>query len=477
MKNNTIQPVILAGGSGTRLWPLSRKQHPKQYLSLMNGNTMLQETILRLANLGDIVDPIIVCNADHRFLVAEQCKQIGIDNPIILLEPAGRNTAPAITAAALQALKIYRDAVLLVLSADHDIRDVDEFHRMIDISVGQAQLGKLVTFGVVPTSAHSGYGYIKFSNIDTKGVCKVEQFVEKPNLETAQKYLSQGGYLWNSGIFVFLASVLVKELSVYSPNIVESVNHAVNTAKQDLDFIRLGAREFESLPSESIDYALMEKSDKVVMVPLNAGWSDIGSWSALHDAATKDDGGNVIQGDVYIEESTNTYISANHHMVAAIGVDNLIIVDTPDATLVSTKDKSQEVGRIARELQQHDRKEAFWHRKVYRPWGWYDLVESGEGFQVKRLHLKPGGRLSLQLHYKRSEYWVVVKGIATIVINGEEGSIVQGESLYIPAETIHSLANNTNEVLEIIEIQSGTYLGEDDIVRFEDVYGRDKIKD
>jgi len=335
-----IIPVILSGGSGTRLWPLSRKQYPKQYLPLVGDNTMLQETILRLEGLDNLADPIIVCNADHRFLVAEQCQQINIHNPTILLEPVGRNTAPAIAAAALQSLKQIDDAVLLVLSADHVIQDIDAFHAAINIANSQAQEGKLATFGIVPTDANTGYGYIKSSKDTIDGAYKVEEFVEKPDFATAQSYLKQGNYLWNSGMFMFKANTLINELTIYSPDIVNSVTNATNNAKQDLDFFRLDKQAFESSPSDSIDYALMEKSDNVVVVPLNAKWNDIGAWSALYDIGMKDVNGNVTKGDVIVQDTANTYINASHHMVVTIGVNNLIVVDTPDATFVATTGRS-----------------------------------------------------------------------------------------------------------------------------------------
>ena len=469
-----IIPVILSGGSGTRLWPLSRKQHPKQYLPLASDNTMLQETILRLNGLDNLANPIIVCNADHRFLVADQCQQIDITNPVILLEPVGRNTAPAIAAAALQSLKQADDVVLLVLSADHVIQDVEVFHQAINIASQQAQEGKLATFGIVPTDANTGYGYIKSSKDNIDGVYKVEEFVEKPNLKTAQSYLEQGNYLWNSGMFMFKATTLIDELTTHSPEIVTSVNDAVNNAEQDLDFIRLDKQAFESSPSDSIDYALMEKSDNVVVVPLDAQWNDIGSWSALHDIGNKDINGNVIKGNVIAQDTSNTYIYANHHTITTIGVDSLIVVDTPDATFIATQDKAQEVKSIVESLQADGRDEGTIHRKVYRPWGWYDSIESGKHFQVKRLHVNPGAELSLQMHHKRAEHWVVVNGTATVV-NGEEVlTLKEGESTYIPIGAMHSLGNKTNEPLEVIEVQSGIYLGEDDIVRFKDAYGRSK---
>ena len=467
-----IIPVILSGGSGTRLWPLSRKQYPKQYLPLVSENTMLQETILRLDGLDNLADPIIICNIDHRFLVAEQCQQIHISNPTILLEPVGRNTAPAIVAAALQSLQDNDDVVLLILSADHIIQDVNAFHKAINIANKKAQDGKLATFGIVPTDANTGYGYIKSSKDNNGGAYQVEGFVEKPDFKTAQSYLEQGNYLWNSGMFMFQASTLINELTIHSPGIVKAVSNSIDNATQDLDFIRLEEQAFISSPSDSIDYALMEKSNNVVVVPLDAGWNDIGSWSALYDIGTKDINGNVIKGDVIAHDTTNTYINANHHMVTTIGVDNLIVVDTPDATFIATQDKAKEVKSIVDHLQDNNRGECSDHRKVYRPWGWYDSIECGKYFQVKRLHVNPGAKLSLQMHNKRAEHWVVVNGTATATNGKEILTLQKGESTYIPLGVTHALENRTNIPLEIIEVQSGSYLGEDDIVRFEDIYGR-----
>ncbi len=469
---NKIVPVILSGGSGTRLWPLSRKQYPKQYLPLVGDNTMLQETILRLNGLDNLADPIIICNVEHRFLVAEQCKQINISNPTILLEPIGRNTAPAIAAAALQSQKISDEAILLILPVDHVIQGIDAFHSAINIAFRQAQQGKLVAFGIVPKDANTGYGYIKSSTDENDGAYQVEEFVEKPNSKTAESYLEQGNYLWNSGMFMFQANTLIDELTEHSSHIVAAVINAVRKSTQDLDFIRLDQQSFESSPSDSIDYALMEKSNNVVVVPLDAQWSDVGSWSALYDIAVKDNNGNVIKGDVFTKETNNTYINASHHMVVTIGVKDLIIVDTPNATLISVKSKSQEVKDIVKQLQQQDREEQFCHRKVYRPWGWYDSIESGENFQVKRLHVNPGAKLSLQKHQKRAEHWVVVSGVATATKYEKVLTLRKGESIYIPSDVVHSLENKTSELLEVIEIQSGTYLGEDDIERFEDIYNR-----
>ena len=469
-----IIPVILSGGSGTRLWPLSRKEYPKQYLPLAGGKTMFQETILRLSGLDKLTDPIIVCNVDHRFLVAEQCQQIGVKNPKILLEPVGRNTAPAIAAAALQSLKVSDDAVLLVLSADHVIQDIDVFHDAINIASNQAKAGKLAIFGITPTDTNTGYGYIKINKDNIDETYKVEEFVEKPDLETAQTYLEQGNYLWNSGMFMFKANTLIYELTTYSSDIVALVRDAVNNSTQDLDFIRLDKQAFESSPSDSIDYALMEKSDNVIVVPLDAGWSDVGSWSALYDISAKDSSGNVLKGDVITKDTTNTYIYASHHMVTAVGVDNLVVIDTPDATFIASQDKAHEVKSIVKSLQKKRRDEVNFNRKVYRPWGWYDCIEVSTQFQVKRLHVNPGAKLSLQMHHFRAEHWVVVSGTATATNGQEILTLTEGDSTYIPIGATHGLENKTNEQLEIIEVQSGTYLGEDDIVRFEDIYGRVK---
>jgi mannose-1-phosphate guanylyltransferase/mannose-6-phosphate isomerase len=451
---------------------LSRKQYPKQYLPLVSDNTMLQETILRLSGLDNLADPIIICNEDHRFVVAEQCQQINIINPTILLEPIGRNTAPAIAAAALQAQKISEDSILLVLSADHVIKDVDEFHKAIDIAFKQAQKGKLVTFGIVPTEANTGYGYIKSVINEIDGAYQVEEFVEKPDAKTAKSYLEKGNYLWNSGMFMFQANTFVDELSEHAPNIVISVIDAVRKSKQDLDFIRLDEKSFKSSPSDSIDCALMEKSNNVVVVPLDAQWSDVGSWSALYDIGEQDNNGNVIKGDVIAKDTRNTYINADHHMIVTLGIENLIVVDTPDATFIATQDKAHEVKAIVESLQSDIRNEGDAHRKVYRPWGWYDSIERGDNFQVKRLHVNPGKKLSLQMHHKRAEQWIVVNGVATVINGDQELTLTQGQSTYIPIKTVHCLENQTDDPLEIVEVQSGKYLGEDDIVRFEDSYNR-----
>ena len=463
-----IIPVILSGGSGTRLWPLSRKQHPKQYLSLADEQTMLQATIQRLQGLENLAVPIVICNQEHRFLVAEQLQQINIEKPTIILEPEGKNTAPAIAAAA----HYIKDGLMLVLPADHIIQDIQAFHQTIKIAIKQAEQDKLTTFGITPTEPNTGYGYIeKFSEMEDHA-CKIKRFVEKPNLKTAKQYLEDGNYLWNSGMFLFTAQNYLKELNKYNPQISESCKQAVEKAKQDYDFLRLDPTAFSESPADSIDYAVMEKTENAVVVPLDAEWNDIGNWSALYQIGEKDKNNNVIKGNAITTETSNSYINANHHMIATIGVDNLIIVDTADATLVASKDKTQQVKQIVEQLQQQNRTEEQLHRKVYRPWGWYDTIDNGHRFKVKRICVNPGATLSLQKHYHRAEHWIVVKGTAKIT-NGEQKELLnENQSTYIPIGTSHRLENPGKLPLEMIEVQSGGYLGEDDIERLEDHYGR-----
>jgi len=471
-QNTKIIPVILSGGSGSRLWPLSRKHHPKQYLNLAGNNTLLQETILRLNGLKNIDNPIIICNVEHRFLVAEQCKKIDIRNPTIILEPVGKNTAPAILAAALHVAKKSSNAILLVLPADHIIQDIKAFHKAIKVALNHALKGKLATFGVVLTHPDTGYGYIKSAQSNINGAYKVDHFVEKPDLKTAQQYFEQDNYLWNSGMFMFQAKKFIDELSIHSPEMLKPVQGAINNATHDLDFIRLEKESFKLSPSNSVDYALMENSQNAIVVPLKAKWCDIGSWNALYDIGEKDQNNNVIQGDVIVEKTTDSYIYAKHHLVAIIGLNNLVVIDTPNATLISSRDKTHEVKKIIGKLQKLDRGEETSHRKVYRPWGWYDCIESGENFQVKRLHVNPGEKLSLQIHHKRAEHWVVVTGEATVTNDDNILKLTVGQSTFIPIGVRHALENNTHNILEIIEVQSGTYLGEDDIIRLKDNYGR-----
>ena len=470
----TIIPVILSGGSGTRIWPLSKQQYPKQFLSLFGKNSLFQEALIRLNGLKDIGRPIIICNSDHRFLAAEQLKQIGVDNPIILLEPVGRNTAPAITAAALKIISDFdlKETMMLVLSADHVIKDVNEFHNLIYKATLHVKAGRLVTFGITPTSPNTGYGYINFSKKSSNESYKVNKFVEKPNKETAELYLNQGNYLWNSGMFMFKPKVFLDELTIHSEKILNTIKKSLENSSDDLDFIRLERNAFELSPSLSIDYAVMEKSDNVVVLKLDAGWSDVGSWASLYDISDKDKNGNVLKGDVFAEETTNSYVDAGHHMVATVGINDLVIIDTPNATLIANRDKASEVQKIVKKLQKLEREEYKSNRKVYRPWGWYDSIESGLNFQVKRLHINPGAKLSLQKHYKRAEHWVIVSGTASVISGEDKFTLSEGESTFIPIGVVHSLENTTNKLLEIIEVQSGAYLGEDDIIRFEDVYGR-----
>ena len=469
-----IVPVILSGGSGTRLWPLSRQQYPKQFLSLLGNNSMFQETILRLKGLESLLDPIVVCNDNHRFLVAEQLNQIGINNASIILEPVGRNTAPAITAAMLQIINGVdkQDSIMLVLSADHEINDIEEFQKTINVAKIYAEKGRLVTFGIVPKSPNTGFGYINFSGDVNSDIFEVKKFVEKPNQKTAESYINDSCYLWNSGMFMFDSNQLLQELSSYCPEILNPVRQSFDNATQDLDFIRLESDFFESSPNNSIDYALMEKSNNVVVVKLDVGWSDVGSWQSIYEISEKDMNGNVLKGDIFEEETFNSYIDAGSHVVATIGVSDLIIIDTPDATLISSKDQAYKVQNIVKSLQGSDREEHINNRKVFRPWGWYDSIESGLNFQVKRLHVNPGAKLSLQKHHKRAEHWVVVDGKANVTNGDKVFLLTKGESTFIPIGVTHSLENKTSKTLEIIEVQSGSYLGEDDIVRFEDVYGR-----
>jgi len=463
-----ITPVILSGGSGTRLWPLSRKQHPKQYLSLADEQTMLQATIQRLQGLENLGCPIVICNQEHRFLVAEQLQQINIEKPMIILEPEGKNTAPAIAAAA----HYIKDGLMLILPADHIIQDTQAFHQSINIAIKQAEQDKLVTFGITPVEPNTGYGYIEKSSEIVDQVYKIKRFVEKPGLETAKQYLKDGNYLWNSGMFLFTAQNYLKELNKYNAKISESCKQAIEKAKQDYDFLRLDSAAFSESPADSIDYAVMEKTENAAVVPLDAGWNDIGNWSALYQIGEKDKNNNVIKGNAITTETTNSYINANHHMIATIGIDDLIIVDTADATLVASKDKTQQVKQIVEQLQQQNRTEEQLHRKVYRPWGWYDTIDNGHRFKVKRICVTPGATLSLQKHHHRAEHWIIVKGTAKITNGNKTELLTENQSTYIPIGTAHRLENPGKLPLEMIEVQSGSYLGEDDIERIEDNYGR-----
>jgi mannose-1-phosphate guanylyltransferase len=459
----------MSGGSGTRLWPLSRKHKPKQFLNLFGDDSMFQQTILRLKGL-DSASPIVVCNESHRFMVAEQLLEIGIEFPSILLEPAGRNTAPAIVSAAFQALSREQDPVLLVLAADHVIADIEAFHQAIKVAEQQALAGNLVTFGIVPSCAHTGYGYIQAEEKET--ISAVKQFVEKPDLATAEQYLASGKYYWNSGMFMFKASLLIEEMNKFNPDIVEKCRLAVSQSEQDLDFVRLNKTAFEACPSDSIDYALMEKTNKAVVVPLDAGWNDVGSWSSLWECSQQDENNNVLKGDVEIQNVKNAYIHSEHRLVSAIGVEDLVIVETADAVMVASKAQAQDIKDIVAKLKSQSRPEAENHRLCYRPWGYYDSIDLGERFQVKRIRVKPGASLSLQMHHHRAEHWVVVQGTAEVTRDDEVFLLSENESTFIPVGQKHRLHNPGRVPLEIIEIQSGGYLGEDDIVRFQDNYHR-----
>jgi len=464
-------PVIMSGGSGTRLWPLSRKHKPKQFLALFGENTMYQETLHRLEGLADIKPPIVVCNNDHRFMVAEQTQELDIKNPTILLEPFGRNTAPALAIAALQASLKGEDPVLLVLAADHVIDDVPVFHQAITTAQVEAEKGLLVTFGIVPTSPNTGYGYIRADEKNT--VSKVKAFVEKPDLETAKEYVASGDYYWNSGMFMFKASTLISELEKFSPEILKSCQQALSKGQSDLDFIRLDSDEFKACPADSIDYAVMEQTDKAVVVPLDAGWNDVGSWSSLWECDKQDTENNVLHGDVMIDDVKNSYVRSDHRLVSVLGLDDIVVVETADAVMVASKDSAQNVKTIVNNLTKANRPESENHRLCYRPWGYYDCIDVGDRFQVKHITVNPGASLSLQLHYHRAEHWVVVTGSAEVTCDDKVILLSENESTYIPLGKKHRLHNPGRVPLEIIEVQSGSYLGEDDIVRFDDNYHRD----
>ena len=464
-------PVILSGGSGTRLWPLSRSQYPKQFLPLVTDNTMLQETLSRLEGLPDIQPPIVVCNEDHRFMVAEQLREQGIEAQAILLEPVGRNTAPAVAMAALAAES--EDELLLVLAADHVITDIAAFHQAIGQAAAAAGRGRLVTFGIVPTGPETGYGYIRRGETrDQDGCYGVEAFVEKPDLKTATRYLAGDDYYWNSGMFVFSAGRYLRELERHRPDILEACREAHRGAEVSPDFVRLQRQAFIDCPADSIDYAVMEKTDQAVVVPLDAGWSDVGSWSALWEVAHKDGQGNSLKGDVLSVDTRDSYIQSENKLVAAVGLNDMVVVETDDAVMVAPKARVQEVKQIVEQLKAAGRSESELHRKVYRPWGFYDSIDLGERHQAKRIVVNPGAKLSLQMHHHRAEHWIVVKGTASVTRGEETLLLSENQSTYIPIGTTHSLENPGVIPLEMVEVQTGSYLGEDDIVRFDDLYGR-----
>jgi mannose-1-phosphate guanylyltransferase / mannose-6-phosphate isomerase len=464
-------PVILSGGAGTRLWPLSREMYPKQLLALTGKQTMLQDTGARLAGIAGAQPAIVVCNEAHRFIVAEQLRSAGLPAGAILLEPVGRNTAPAVALAALKAQQSDPDAILIVAPADHVIRDARAFQRTATVAVAQARMGSLVTFGIIAHAPETGYGYIRRG--EGKGPSyPVAQFIEKPPLDVAQQFVASGDYYWNSGMFVFKAERYLAELKNFAPDILQAATEALAQAKVDLDFVRIDRTAFEKCRSESIDYAVMEKTRDAVVLPLDAGWSDVGSWSSLFDALPADEDGNVLQGDVVVHDTHDCYVHSTSRLIAAVGMDDHIIVETKDAVLVAPKERVQDVKELVAKLRKSGRSEPSLHREVFRPWGSYDSIDNGERFQVKRLTVKPGGVLSLQMHHHRAEHWIVVQGTARITCNDKTFLLSENESTYIPVGAKHRIENPGMVPLHIVEVQSGSYLGEDDIVRFEDNYGR-----
>ena len=482
MKNMTLQPVILCGGSGTRLWPLSRAGFPKQFLSLSGNSTLFQDTVLRLGAMAAVdchsLTPCIVTNEQHRFLALEQLREIGITDSTFILEPCLRNTAPALTLAALHAVQQSGDAVLIVSPADQVVTDALKFQHALEAAVRAASQGNIVTLGIVPSRPETGFGYIQAKADSGEAPYDVMQFVEKPDLSTAQSYLAADTYFWNSGIFILQASTWLKAIGHFRSDIHQAVEQAWTKHAQDGHFMRPDAAAYEQVPNESIDYAVMEKCPgqaafPIQMIPLDAGWNDVGSWEAVWDVQSKDDQGNSFQGDVINFESRGTLVQASSRLVAVLGVEDLVVVETPDAVLVAHKSASQEVKKVVGVLSGSDREEHELHRKVHRPWGWYDSIDEGERFKVKRIWVKPKSSLSLQKHHHRAEHWIVVKGTAEITNGDQVCLLTENQSTYIPLGAVHRLANPGTIPLEIVEVQSGSYLGEDDIVRFEDHYGRE----
>ncbi|GAB6039391.1 mannose-1-phosphate guanylyltransferase/mannose-6-phosphate isomerase [Endothiovibrio diazotrophicus] len=470
-----ILPVILSGGVGSRLWPLSREAYPKQLLALTGERTMIQETAARLHGLAGVERPLVVCNSRHRFVVAEQMEAVG-GTRRVLLEPVGRNTAPAVAMAALEAMADGDDPVLLVLPADHLIREGERFLLAVRDAVAHAEAGHLVTFGIVPERPETGYGYIRGgARVEgAEGVAfVVTEFVEKPDLATAERYVAAGDFYWNSGMFAFRASRYLEELERFRPEIAEGCRLAHREARRDADFVRVGEEAFAAVPADSIDYAVMEHTGDAVMVPLDAGWSDVGSWSALWEVGERGEGGNVVKGDVLLHDVRDSFIHAEERMVAAVGLNDHIVVETADVVLVAHRDHAQEVKALVDRLKAENREEAVLHRKVYRPWGCYETIDEESRFKVKRIRVNPGASISLQMHHHRAEHWIVVKGTARIVRGEEVVMLAENQSTYIPVGVRHRLENPGIIPLEIIEVQSGSYLGEDDIVRFEDYYGRE----
>ena len=478
--DNSIIPVILSGGSGTRLWPLSRESYPKQFLALdsRTKKTLLQKTYERLLGLEGLENPILICNENHRFIVAEQFREINTDPQAIILEPVGRNTAPAIAVAALQAISLGKDPLLLILAADHLIENIIEFQRVIQSAKVYAKQGRLVTFGIVPTCAETGYGYIEAKELnddeDQIDGIEINKFIEKPNQEIAEKLIKDSRYTWNSGMFLFKASSIISELEKFSPEIINYCKIAIEKDVEDLDFLRLETESFKKCPKISLDIAVMEKTKLGTVLPLNAGWSDIGSWKSLWDISQKNKDGNYLNGKIIAEKSRNCYLESEQRLIVGIGIENLIVVDTNDAILVANRDQSQNIGNIIKNLCSKDFPEGKIHRKIYRPWGNYTTIVEGNRWLVKLIEVKPNASLSLQMHHYRAEHWVVVNGTALIEKNGEKQLLSENESTFIPLGCKHRLSNPGRSKLELIEVQSGAYLDEEDIIRFEDSYGRTK---
>ncbi len=468
-----ITPVVLSGGSGTRLWPMSRTHYPKQLLALAGAQSMLVDTVQRTAGAPRFAAPLLVCNDDHRFIVAEQLRAAGLAPRQIVLEPTGRNTAAAVAVATLLIARDDPGSLVLVASSDHVIRDQAQFLAAVDRGAAAAMAGRLVVFGIAPTGPETGYGYIRYqARAGADGVHPVERFVEKPDRATAERYLAEGGHAWNSGMFLFRADVMLAELERWVPEIVAACRAALDGAAADLDFLRLGRAPFEACPSQAIDVAVMERTQLASVVPADFGWSDIGSWSALWDIGVKDPAGNVMLGDVMAEDVHNSYIRSEDRLVAAVGLEDVVIVATDDVVLAAHRDRAQDVKRLVERLNRAKRPEATVHTTVYRPWGWYQSIDAGDRFQVKRIVVKPGQKLSAQMHHHRAEHWVVVHGTARVTRDDEELMLYENQSIYIPIGARHRLENPGKVPLHLIEVQSGSYLGEDDIVRFDDVYGR-----
>ena len=469
-----IVPVILSGGSGTRLWPLSRKMRPKQFINLLGRKSLFQSTLDRISGIQGIGNPIVVCNNEHRFVVAEQLREMDVQEYTIILEPFGKNTAPAIASAALSLTNSddSEHSIMLVLPADHVIGDVGVFHSTVENAVNSVDEGQLVTFGIKPTYAATGFGYLSASEQVGNDLYKVDRFVEKPDVKTAESYFQDGSYYWNSGMFLMKPDLFLRELEQHAPEVLEHTKQALLDGTLDHDFFRLSDARYKMNPDISVDYAVMEKSDRVIMTPLDARWSDVGSWSSVWAIGEKDENGNSSKGDVWMHDVKNSYLHAENKIIAAIGVEDLIIVETLDGVMVTRKGCDQDVKHIVTQLVNSGRPEALLHRKVYRPWGYFDSIDQGERFQVKRIFVKPGQVLSLQKHFHRAEHWVVVSGTAEITCNGKIFNLTENQSTHIPLGAEHRLRNPGKIPLEIIEIQSGSYLGEDDIVRLDDTYGR-----